>query len=120
MARYSLESLRDPCSRVGTGKQDLLIPNLTITYLFTQPEFNGLMAASTRVLHSIVCCRILLNLRRAASTRSDSTELSTGLAFATSPEQQTNQAETTQLETHGMGGDEEDPRRRADEDFVVE
>ena len=76
------------------------------------------MAASTRVLHSIVCCRILLNLRQAASTRSTETGVSTGLAFATSPGQQTNQADTVQLETYGTGTDEEGPRRRADVEFV--
>ena len=69
------------------------------------------MAASTRVVHSIVCCRILLNLRQAADRRDTSTELSTGLAFATSPEQHTNQAETIGLE--GLS-DEEDPRPQAD------
>ena len=83
-----------------------------IAYLSTQPQYSGLMAASTRVLHSIVCCRILLNLRQAASTRSTTTEVSTGLAFATSPIQQTNPAETVQLEAYGVG-DEEDSRRQA-------
>lgn len=83
------------------------------------------MAASIRVLHSIVCCRILLNLRRAASVRSTSTQVSTGLAFATSPAQQTNQAgadqtETIGLETYGARTDEEDPRRRADGYIVAE
>ena len=73
------------------------------------------MAASARVIHSIVCCRILLNLRRAAERRDSSTEMSTGLAFATSPGQQTCQAEMIGLEEHGALGDEEDPRRQVDE-----
>lgn len=70
------------------------------------------MAASTRVIHSIVCCRILLNLRRAAERRDSSTEMSTRLAFATTPEQQTGQAETIGLE--GYGG-EDDPHQQVDE-----
>jgi len=70
------------------------------------------MAASTRVVHSIVCCRILLNLRHAADRRDSSTEMSTGLAFATTPEQQTNQVET---EGYGARGDGEDPHRQMDE-----
>ena len=73
------------------------------------------MAASTRVVHSIVCCRILLNLRQAAERRDSSTEMSTGLAFATTPEQQTGQAESIGLEGYGALGDEEDTRRQVDE-----
>jgi len=73
------------------------------------------MAASARVIHSIVCCRILLNLRRAADRRDSSTEMSTGLAFATTPDQQTGQAETIQLEGCATLGDEEDPHRQVDE-----
>ena len=71
------------------------------------------MAASTRVLHSIVCCRILLNLRRAAAWGSHSTEASTALAFATAPEQQTNQAEVTRFGAYGTRSDEEDTRWEA-------
>ena len=69
------------------------------------------MAASARVVHSIVCCRILLNLRQAADRRDDSTEMSTALAFATTPQQQTNQAETIGLEGPS---EEEDPRLQVD------
>jgi hypothetical protein len=39
--------------------------------------------------------------------------MSTGMAFATAPGQQTNQAETVPREAHGMRSDE-DPRRQAD------
>ena len=72
------------------------------------------MAASTRVLHSIVCCRILLNLRQAAGRRGSVPEMSTGLAFATAPGQQTNHAETIRLETYGTRSDEENSRWEAD------
>ena len=42
--------------------------------------------------------------------------LSTGLAFATTPEHQTGQAETIQLEGYGTVGDEEeDPHLRVHE-----
>jgi hypothetical protein len=78
------------------------------------PQFNGLMAASTRVVHSIVCCRILLNLRRAATSRDSSTEMSTHMNFATAPGQQTNQAETARSETYGTQSDLEDPFRHTD------
>jgi len=78
------------------------------------------MAASTRVVHSIVCSRILLNLKRAAGSRNNSTGVSTGLAFATGPEQQTNQVETFPLDTRSTWGDDEDLRRQANRDSVME
>jgi len=84
------------------------------------PQYGGLMAASIRVIHSIVCSRILLNLKRVVGSRNNSTAMSTGLAFATSPGQQTNQADTIALGVHGTRGDDEDPCRRADGDFVME
>ena len=46
--------------------------------------------------------------------------MTTGLAFATVPGRQTDQAESVGLESYRMGSDEEESRRRADEDFVVE
>jgi len=77
------------------------------------------MVAFSRIVHSIVCCRILLNLRRVATPRGPSTILkSINLQFATAPEQETNQAETIQFETHGARDDEEDYRQQADEEFV--
>jgi len=73
-------------------------------------------------MHSIVCCRILLNLKRAASPRSTTAaaEVSTGLAFAAPPEQRTDQAETIGLETIDTPrrSDEEDSPRQADVDVV--
>jgi hypothetical protein len=61
---------------------------------------------ATRVSHSIICCRILLNLKQAATPENTSTGVSTGLAFRTSPGEQTNQAETVQLEARGSWDDE--------------
>ena len=66
------------------------------------------MAASTRVIHSIVCCRILLNLRRAASPNITLTDVSTNLAFAASAIGQ--QTETIRLDTYGTLGDEQNQR----------
>jgi len=75
------------------------------------------MAAVSRVVHSIVCCRILLNLRQAATPRGPSTILkSITLQFAT-PEQEMNQAEMIQFETGGARGDEEDYPQQADEEL---
>lgn len=62
-------------------------------------EYGGLMGASTRVFHSIVCCRILLNLRQVGTPKSTSTEVSTGLAFASTVGQQANNPETIGLES---------------------
>ena len=72
------------------------------------------MVAPTRVIHSIICCRILLNLRQAAVFGGTSVGASTGLVFAIAPGQQTNQAEMIQLETYSTRSDEEDPRRQED------
>ena len=78
-----------------------------------------IMVASSRVVHSIVCCRILLNLRQAATPRGPLTIIeSISLQFAAAPEQETDQAETIQLETRGAQNDEEDSYQRADEEFV--
>jgi len=80
---------------------------------------NGLMVAFSRVIHSIVCCRILLNLRQAATRRGPSTILgSISFQFAIAPGQETNQVERIQLEARGVRNDEEDSRQQADEDFV--
>jgi len=78
----------------------------------------NLMVASSRVVHSIVSCRILLNLRQAATPRGSSTVLgSISLQFATPPDQETNQVAAIQLETYGAR-DEENSRQRADNDLV--
>jgi len=69
------------------------------------------MTASVRVVHSIVCCRILLNIRRAASPGDGSTVTeSTGLVFATAPRPERSQVDTIQLEVYGVRSGEEDYR----------
>ena len=62
---------------------------------------------SIRVVHGIVCSRIILNLRQAASPGNASPTLSTGLIFA----QLANQADTVPLETGGTRDDNEDLKR---------
>ena len=85
-----------------------------------QPELGNLVVSFGRVAHSIVCCRILLNIRRAASPRGPLTILrSIGLQFATALEQETDQAETIRLETDLARDGEENPREQVDEDFVA-
>jgi len=81
--------------------------------------FDDNMIGFSRVVHSIVCCRILLNLRQAAIPRGPSTILkSISLQFAVAPEEETNQVETIQPETYGTRDDEENSRQQADEEFV--
>lgn len=54
-----------------------------------------------------MCCRIILNLRQAASPRgSNSAAVTTGLMFVTSPGQQIEQVETIQLEGRDTRSDE--------------
>jgi len=73
------------------------------------------MISPVRGFHSIVCCRILLNLRRAASPGAGSTTVKTiSLTFATAPGQETNQVETLQLEARGARSDDGDSHRQAD------
>ena len=69
---------------------------------------------SIRVVHGIVCSRIILNLRQAASSGNAFPTLSTGLVFA----QLANQADTVPLETGGAR-DDENLRRNIDEDLAV-
>jgi len=77
-----------------------------------------LMFAFSRVVHSIVCCRILLNLRRAASPRDGLAVIrTTGLVFAAAPEPETNQADTAQLGGYDVGSCEEGSHHKV---FVVE
>jgi len=87
--------------------------------LFVQYMLGELMVAFSRVVHSIVCCRILLNLRQAATPRGPSTILeSISLQFAAPPEQETNQVETIQLETYSVRGDGKNSCQQADEEFA--
>jgi len=79
---------------------------------------DDLMVALSRVFHSIVCCRILLNLRQAGTPRGASTILeSINLQFATLPERETDRDEVIQLEAHDTRNDEEDSRQQ-DEEFA--
>ena len=69
-----------------------------------------------RVVHGIVCSRIILNLRQAAAPGDALPTLSTGLIFAASPWQQTNPPHTVLLDTQ----DENEPfQRQTEEDFAV-
>jgi len=82
-----------------------------------QYMLGDLMFAFSRVVHSIVCCRIILNLRRAASPRDGLAVIgSTGLVFAAAPEPETNQADTIQLEGYDVGSSEDSHHQ----DCVVE
>jgi len=84
--------------------------SLLPVYLLAPSHFNVMMFLVVRVAHSILCCRILLNIRRAASKGCDPTieEGITNLVFATAPGQGTNQAETIRLEVHDGASVEED------------
>ena len=74
-----------------------------------------------RVVHGIVCSRIILNLRQASSSEEDAHPvLSTGIMFEAPPLQRTNQTETLLLEIRSIRNNNEDPREQIDEDFVVE
>ena len=74
------------------------------------------MALFTRVVHSIVCCRILLNLKQAAEWRGDMPDVpASGIVFAAGPGQQTNQIEMSRLEASGTRSDEEGHRLQAGE-----
>jgi len=91
-----------------------------LVHVLGPPHFNWLMIASVRVVHSIICCRILLNLRRVASAGGDLTAArSTGLVFATVPRPETDREETIRLEVYGERSDEEGSLRQADGDSFV-
>jgi len=78
-----------------------------------------LLVALSRVVHSIVCCRILLNLRQAATPRGSSTILkSISLQFVVAPERGTSLAETIQLETFVVRDDGENSCQQADGESV--
>ena len=69
----------------------------------------------TRAVYSIICCRILLNLRQAAEWRGDLPDVAvSGIVFAAAPGQQTNKTETSQLEASGTRSDEEGHRLQTD------
>ena len=73
------------------------------------------MASLTRVAHSIVCCRILLNLKQAASWGSDLPDVPTrSIEFAVPPRQQTDQTEMSRLEASNTQNDEEGRHLEAD------
>jgi len=89
-------------------------------HMLAPPVFNGITPPVLRVTYCILCCRILLNIKGAASRAWDPTI--DGLishAFAATPGQGTNQAETIQLEICGAGSVEGDSCRHEDRDFVV-
>jgi len=74
------------------------------------PQYGGLMAASTRVIHSIVCCRILLNLKQAAKPKDTSVKVTSDLVFGALPGQQTSElgtvlsgARSTQIDEESRG-----------------
>ena len=80
-----------------------------------QSQYNGFMALFTRVVHSIVCCRILLNLKQAAEWRGDLPDVpASGIVFAAAPKQQTNQTDMSRFETFGTRSGEEGHRLQAD------
>ena len=108
--------LCDLCSCVCTCEWNTALPDSRVaygTFLFVESQYNGLMISPTRVVHSIVCCRILLNLKQAAAWYSASTELPHSLVFASPPAQQTSQQGSAQLEAY------EPHRRELDDGGVV-
>ena len=75
---------------------------------------------SVRAVHGIVCSRIILNLRQAASSGDASPTLSTGLIFAASPWLRTNPADTVSVEMGSTHNDNEpELRKQTDENFAV-
>jgi len=88
--------------------------------LFVQSELGDVMVAFYRVAGSTACCRVLPNLRQAASPRGPSMILgSINPTSATAPGEETNKAETIRFETHGARNDEGNSCQQADEYFVV-
>jgi len=82
-----------------------LMISSVLVYLLAPPQFSGFIASYVRVAHSIICCRILLNIRRAASPRGASTVMRS-LAFTNAPGQRTSQAGTIRSEIHSVWSDE--------------
>ena len=69
------------------------------------------MVMFTRTMHSIVGCRILLNIRGVAERRGDLPEVpASSIVFAAAPRQQTSQTEISRLEASGTRSDEEGRR----------
>ncbi|KAF9792915.1 hypothetical protein BJ322DRAFT_1031985 [Thelephora terrestris] len=64
-------------------------------------QYGALVNTATRVFHSIICCRILLNIKQAAAPTNATTAMSVGISFATSPGEssrgETSQGESIQL-----------------------
>ena len=87
-----------------------MIPNLISTALSHYRD-NGFMALFARVANSIICCRILQNLRQAAEWRGDLPDIqASGIVFAATPGRQTNQTEMSRLEVSGTRSDDEGHR----------
>ena len=69
------------------------------------------MALFVRVVNSMICCRILLNLRQAAEWGGDLPDIpASGIVFAAAPGRQTNQTEMSRLEASGTRSDYEGHR----------
>jgi len=89
-------------------------------HMSAPPQYNGIMSPVVRAVHSVLCCRILLNIKQAASKAYIlPSERPTSIEFATPPRQGTNQAETIRLEVYDRPSTEEDFFRHEDRDFVV-
>jgi len=73
------------------------------------PQYGAIMTPATRTSHSIICCRILLNLKQAIAPKDigHSTTESRGMDFALPPGEQSSQTEAFQLETRDTRDDEE-------------
>ena len=72
-----------------------------------------------RVAHGIICSRIILDPRQAASSGGAFPTESTDLGFAASPWQRTNLADTVLLGTSSTCNENEHFQRQTDEGFVV-
>ena len=72
-----------------------------------------------RVVHGIICSRIILDLRQAASPGDTFLTVSTGLIFAAPPWQRTNPTDMVLFETGGAQNENENFQGQTDEDFAV-
>jgi len=77
------------------------------------------MTIPLRVVHSIVCCRVILNLRRAALPRDTPPSMSISLTFEAAPGERTYGAETIQLDAYGERSDGRDSRQQASQSSVA-
>ena len=94
------------------------LPSRLIT-LSAKTQYSGLLLSSVRVAHSLVCCRVVLNLRQAASSKGTYPTMSVDLVFATFSWEHTNQEEAELPETCGTCSHDEELRTRAGDDFVT-